>query len=104
MNDRDCWTMTILDPENRCGGARGAEYEWFTPRSYSSDFTGREREILVLLAKGRTRKRIGEQLNISLKAMEFHKANITRKLGVHSTSDLVKFALLHGITTLPLRA
>ena len=78
------------------------EYEWFKPRSYSSDLTGRQREILVLLAKGRTMRRIAEQLNISLKAVEAHKANITRKLGVHTTSDLVKFALLHGITTLPL--
>ena len=78
------------------------EYEWFKPRSYSSDLTGRQREILVLLAKGRTMRRIAEQLNISLKAVEAHKANITRKLGVHTTSDLVKFALVHGITTLPL--
>lgn len=77
------------------------EYEWFRPRSYSSELTGRQREILVLLAKGRTMKHIAQQLDISVKAVESHKANITRKLGVHSTSELVKFALARGITTLP---
>ena len=79
------------------------QYEWFRPCSYSSDFTSRQREVLVLLVKGRSMRHIAQQLNISVKAVEFHKANITRKLGVHTTSDLVKFALLHGITALPLR-
>jgi len=76
------------------------EHEWFRPEGYSSDLTGRQREILVLLAEGRTTRHIAQQLNISMKTVEFHKANITRKLGVHTTSDLIKFALAQGITTL----
>lgn len=78
------------------------EYEWFRPRSYSSELTDRQREVLVLLTKGRTMPDIAQHLNISVKAVEAHKANISRKLGVRTTSDLVKFALMHGITTLPL--
>jgi DNA-binding NarL/FixJ family response regulator len=54
----------------------------------------------VLLSQGRSEKAIAQELNISLKTVEFHKANITRKLGVHTTSDLIKFALAHGLTTL----
>lgn len=76
------------------------EHEWFRPEGYSSDLTGRQREILVLLADGRSTKDIAQQLNISMKTVEFHKANITRKLGVHTTSDLIKFALAQDITSL----
>jgi DNA-binding CsgD family transcriptional regulator len=65
------------------------EHEWFRPEGYSSDLTDRQREILVLLSKGSTTRHIAQQLNISMKTVEFHKANITRKLGVHTTSDLI---------------
>ena len=77
--------------------------EWFRPEDYSSDLTGRQRQILTLLAEGRTPRHIAAELGISMKTVEFHKANITRKVGVHTTSDLIKFALAQGITTLTLR-
>jgi len=76
------------------------EHEWLRPEGYTSDLTGRQREILVLLAQGQSARHIAQQLNISMKTVEFHKANITRKLGVHTTSELIKFALAHGLTTL----
>ena len=79
------------------------EHQWFRPEGYSSDLTSRQREILVLLAEGNTARHIAQQLNISMKTVEFHKANITRKVGVHTTSDLIKFALAQGLTTLTLR-
>ena len=76
------------------------EHDWFRPEDYSSDLTDRQREVLVLLAKGRSTRHIAQELAISMKTVEFHKANITRKVGVHTTSDLIKFALAHGFTTL----
>ena len=79
------------------------EDEWFRPEDYSSNLTGRQRQILTLLAEGRTIRHIAAELSISMKTVEFHKANITRKVGVHTTSDLIKFALAQGITTLTLR-
>jgi DNA-binding NarL/FixJ family response regulator len=85
-----------IEPEVR----EALEHEWFRPEGYSSDLTDRQREILVLLSKGSTTRYIAQQLNISMKTVEFHKANITRKLGVHTTADLIKFALSHGLTTL----
>ena len=85
-----------IEPEVR----EAVEHEWFRPEGYSGDLTGRQRQILVLLSEGRTARHIAQQLNISIKTVEFHKANITRKLGVHTTSDLIKFALAQGITTL----
>ena len=74
--------------------------EWVRPEGYTSDLTDRQREILALLAEGKTAKQIAQQLRISIKTVEFHKANITRKVGVHTTPDLIKFALAHGITKL----
>ena len=85
-----------IEPEVR----EALEHEWFRPEDYSSDLTDRQREILVLLSQGGTTRHIAQQLNISMKTVEFHKANITRKLGVHTTADLIKFALSHGLTTL----
>ena len=85
-----------IDPEVR----EALEHEWFRPEGYSSHLTDRQREILVLLAKGRSTRHIAQDLDISMKTVEFHKANITRKLGVHTTSDLIKFALAQGLTTL----
>jgi DNA-binding NarL/FixJ family response regulator len=76
------------------------EHEWFKPEGYSGDLTDRQREVLVLLAKGCSTRHIAQELDISMKTVEFHKANITRKLGVHTTSELIKFALAHGLTTL----
>ena len=74
--------------------------KWLRPKGYNSDLTRRQREILTLLAEGTTLRRIAEQLQISMKTVEFHKANITYKVGVHTTADLIKFALAIGITTL----
>lgn len=76
------------------------EHKWSRPEGYSSELTARQREILVLLANGRSTKDIAQALAISMKTVDFHKANITRKLGVHNNSDLTKFALAQGITTL----
>jgi DNA-binding NarL/FixJ family response regulator len=86
----------MIAPEVR----ESLEHEWFRPEGYSADLTDRQREVLVLLAEGRTTRHIAQELNISLKTVEFHKANITRKLGVHTTADLIKFALDRGLTTL----
>lgn len=76
------------------------EHEWLRPEGYSSDLTDRQKEVLVLVAQGRSTQAIAAQLNISKKTVEFHKANITKKLGVHTTSELIKFALSQGLTSL----
>jgi len=76
------------------------ECDWSRPEGYSSNLTGRQRQILIMLANGRTTKHIAEDLNISTKTVEFHKANITLKLGIRTTSDLIRFALAEGMTSL----
>jgi DNA-binding NarL/FixJ family response regulator len=59
--------------------------------------TEREREILALIASGLTNKKIANQLSISIKTVETHRTRILQKLDVHSTADLVKYAIKTGL-------
>ncbi len=59
--------------------------------------TVREREVLRLLAAGRSRKEIGQALTISVKTVEFHKHRIGQKLGIRTTAELTAYAIHHGI-------
>jgi DNA-binding NarL/FixJ family response regulator len=63
------------------------------------DLTPRQREVLQLVAEGRTIKEIGALLNISPKTVEFHKAQIMFHLDLHTTAELTKYALAHGLTS-----
>jgi DNA-binding NarL/FixJ family response regulator len=76
------------------------ECQWSRPEGYTTNLTERQRQILALLANGSSTKNIAKALNISMKTVEFHKANITRKLGVRTTSDLIRVALASGMTAL----
>jgi DNA-binding NarL/FixJ family response regulator len=59
--------------------------------------TGREREILQLLAEGQTNKDIASVLNISLYTVETHRGNILQKLNLHNSAELVLYAVRKGI-------
>jgi two-component system response regulator NreC len=61
--------------------------------------TDREREILRLVAEGRTTQEIADLLVISRKTVEGHRCNLMAKLGVHDRVGLVKYALRKGIIT-----
>ncbi|HET9129318.1 MAG TPA: response regulator transcription factor [Terriglobia bacterium] len=76
------------------------ECQWSRPEGYTTNLTERQRQILAMLANGSSTKHIAKELNISMKTVEFHKANITRKLGVRTTSDLIRVALSSGMTAL----
>ena len=60
--------------------------------------TGRQREVLQLVAEGHSGKEIAHLLNISTKTVEFHKASIMKALVLHSTAELTKYAMEHGLT------
>ena len=59
--------------------------------------TPRQREVLQLVAEGRTRKQIAATLRISVKTVEFHKAAISRSLRLRTTAEITKYAIEHGI-------
>jgi DNA-binding NarL/FixJ family response regulator len=56
----------------------------------------REAEVLRLIAAGYSNKEIAAQLELSVKTVEVHKANASRKLGLKGRIDIVKYALLQG--------
>lgn len=64
----------------------------------SSDLTPRQREVLCLVASGRSAKEIATELNISVKTAEFHKQSLMRKLDVHSVVELTRYAIQHDLT------
>lgn len=67
------------------------------PASPTPDvLTKREREIFDLVVGGLSNEAIGKRLFISVKTVETHRARINRKLNVHSTAGLVRFAVKHG--------
>lgn len=60
----------------------------------------RERQVLQLVAEGKTSKEVASQLGISLKTAESHRARIMDKLDIHDTAGLVRYALSRGLTEL----
>ncbi len=77
-----------------------------TPRSIKSDLnvphlTSREREVVQLLAEGKSSKEVACHLNLSVKTAETHRSNIMRKLGLHSVSELVLYAVRNSIVQVP---
>ena len=63
--------------------------------------TTRQREVLQMLAEGRSMKEIAYMLEISLRTVRFHKYRIMEELGITTNSELVRYAIKHAITPLP---
>jgi len=58
--------------------------------------SSREREVLQMIAEGKTNKEIATSLNLSVYTVEAHRGRVMEKLNLHSTSELVRFALRSG--------
>jgi len=67
---------------------------------YHDLLTDREREVFQLMAENQSSPEIGRILGISPKTVRNHRANLMEKLGLHSQSDVVMFALRHGLIPL----
>jgi len=63
----------------------------------TENLTGRERQILHLIAEGLTNKEIGERLSVSSKTIDNHRTRLMAKLGVHSVAQLLAYALKEGL-------
>lgn len=68
-------------------------------RPPSESATIRERQVLKLVAEGKTSKEIAELLFISIRTVEHHRANFMKKLNLKSTADVIKYALDKGYIT-----
>ena len=65
------------------------------------DLTAREREIVQLLAEGKSTKEVAVTLGVSVKTAETHRSNLMRKLGLHCLSGLVLYAVRNNIVQVP---
>ncbi len=61
------------------------------------ELTEREVEILRLIVKGHTNRQIADSLSLSVRTVEYHRSNLMGKLGLHTRSDLVRYAAEHGL-------
>jgi DNA-binding NarL/FixJ family response regulator len=62
--------------------------------------TLRQREVLQLLAEGKSAKEIAKILHVSTRTVEFHKYNMMEQLGLKTTAELIHFAIKHGIISI----
>lgn len=79
------------------------EYLYNLPKSESTVFTVltvREREVLQLLAEGKSTKQIASTLNLSVKTVETHRQQIMEKLEIRTVAELTKYAIREGLTSL----
>lgn len=67
------------------------------PYSDSHDLSERERDVLILVAKGMANKEIADRLNISIHTVMSHRKNITHKTGIKSVAGLTVYALLNNL-------
>ncbi len=83
-------------------GPRAAELAALDTSRNPAEFFGgaltpRQREVLQLVAEGKTTKEISAALNISPKTVEFHRNSLMDELGVRTTAELTRYAISHGI-------
>lgn len=64
---------------------------------FGGTLTTRQREVLQLVAEGKSNKEIAAVLNISLKTVDFHKAKLMDELGLRTTAELTRYAIEHGV-------
>lgn len=86
------------------GASEGAHVSEFPAEEVSARkrvLTAREREVLKLLAEGRTVRSVAGALGLSVKTVDAHKFNLMRKLGLHNKAELVMWAIQKKVVKLP---
>lgn len=68
-----------------------------TKRDLLETLSPRQREVLRLIAEGRTTKQIAQMLEISVKTVETHRAQLMERLGIHDVAGLVRYAIIVGL-------
>jgi DNA-binding NarL/FixJ family response regulator len=62
-----------------------------------SKLTGREKQVLQLIAQGKSNKEIAGLLDLSVNTVSVHRANLMEKMNIHRTAELVLFAIRKGL-------
>jgi DNA-binding NarL/FixJ family response regulator len=79
---------------------RGQSARRTLPQSESRELSAREREVLKLVAEGRSSKEIAQALYVTTKTVVFHRQSIMDKLDLRSVAELTKYAVRMGLTAL----
>jgi len=92
---------TYLSPAIAHVVVRNSIERWSSnPGPVRRGISGREREILQLVAEGRSSKEMAASLYVSMKTIETHRKQIMDKLNLHSIAELTKYAIREGVTSL----
>ena len=86
-----------IDPSMVRGLLEESWHPQINQKNPTESLTPRETEILRLIVEGYTNRQIGQELNISIRTVEGHRANISDKLGLHSRVELVRYARQRGL-------
>lgn len=89
---------TVLEGESLLSSIPAREDQNSRPQGGKLELTQRQREVLRLIALGCSAKDIANQLNISVRTAEFHRAAIMQRLGLHSTAQMTRYAISNNIS------
>ena len=89
------WPISARELHARVSAALGTNRQ---PREETTELSPRQREVVAWLAAGLTTKEIAGKLGVSVRTAETHRAAILRRLGLHSSTHLVRYAIERGIT------
>jgi len=92
--------QTFITPALASEVLRRAQHDPLDMHDSDQLLTPRQREILQLLAEGHSAKAIAVTLAISARTVEFHKYQMMEAHGLHTTAELIHFAIKHGIVTI----
>ena len=91
MKGKSYYSPAIFEEQSKVKSVPGS-----TNAVAIANLTGREKEILTLIAQGYTNKEIAHKLVVSHKTIDTHRTNLMKKLGVHNVTGLVKYAIANG--------
>ena len=89
------YVTPLLEGEVMSSPTKGSQER----RDESSHLTGRQREVLQLLAEGYLAKEISSMLNISTRTVEYHKYQMMKDTGLKTVADLIRYAVKHNIVS-----
>ncbi|MET0515625.1 MAG: LuxR C-terminal-related transcriptional regulator [Nitrospiraceae bacterium] len=96
-NDEVLTTVALVSEQDGMANAKPGRVDVSKRKNRPQDLTPREGEILQLVWSGLTNRHIAQQLKISIKTAEAHRANMMKKLRVSNTAQLLKTALETGL-------
>jgi DNA-binding NarL/FixJ family response regulator len=89
--------VVIVDASSLSDAVQAAETALPPGRDEGPDLTPRERQVIALVAEGRTSREIASLLRVAPRTVEAHRENIGKKLGIRTVAAFTRFAIAHGI-------